>query len=71
MTKLYHVLAEGVHPHNLWTRRPDGLFDLSGSVYAFPDAEVRLCKDTELTWRECKCWETPQGHRCPREGCKG
>ena len=41
--KLYHVIADGVHPRNQWERRPDGLYALSGSAYAFRDDQVRVC----------------------------
>lgn len=68
--KLFHVVGlEGFHPHNIWEMRPDGLFELSGSVYAFRDEDVREC--TSNNWGEsCTCWATPEGkHVCPREGC--
>jgi hypothetical protein len=52
--KLYHVITNGVHPNNRWTRRPDGLYDLSGSAYAFDDEKVREC--TARSWSEsCGC----------------
>lgn len=40
----FHVVGvKGYHPLNVWERRPDGLYDHSGSAYAFTDDEVQAC----------------------------
>lgn len=52
--QILHVIADGVHPRNQWTRRPDGLLDHNGSAYAFDDAQLRTC--TAQSWSEaCAC----------------
>ena len=70
--KLFHAVGvEGVHPHNTWERRPDGLYGLSGLVYAFTDDQVKRCTRAGWTFT-CECWTRPDGtHTCPREGCTG
>lgn len=70
--KLFHVIADGFHPHNTWERRPDGLYDLAGSAYAFRDDEVKRCTRATRSGT-CACWQTGRGrgHSCPREGCTG
>ncbi len=69
MAIMVHVIKDGYHPHNTWERRPDGLYELAGSVYAFTDDQVKVCAQTEPTYQECACWETLEGHRCPKPDC--
>jgi hypothetical protein len=51
----FHVVGlKGYHPNNLWTRRPNGLYDLSGSAYAFDDVNVRRCLGVKRSGT-CEC----------------
>lgn len=51
----FHVVGVvGHHPRNKWVRLPSGLYDLSGSAYAFSDDQVQACPE-------------PGGGRC---GCE-
>lgn len=52
--EIFHVIAEGHHPNNRWTRREDGLYELNGSVYAFTDEQVKRCTATSFSAR-CVC----------------
>lgn len=43
----FHVVGvKGFHPNNVWERREDGLYDHTGSAYAFTDEEVLACGET-------------------------
>jgi hypothetical protein len=52
---LFHVVGRtGYNPLSTWERRPDGLYELAGSPYAFEDKYVRKC--TATSWAEpCRC----------------
>lgn len=55
LREYFHVVGlKGYHPNNLWTRRPDGLYDHIGSVYAFDDANVRRCVGVKRSG-SCEC----------------
>lgn len=45
----FHVVGvKGFHPNNVWERREDGLYDHTGSVYAFTDDEMQACGAVHL-----------------------
>ncbi len=42
----FHVVnAQRFHPNNVWELRPDGLFEHTGSPYAFKAEDVRACNE--------------------------
>lgn len=54
----FHVIGMAhVHPGNLWARRSDGLYELAGSAYAFPESQVRKCT-TRSRYGDCSCQVT-------------
>lgn len=66
--RYYHVHGTpGYNRANLWTRRQDGLYDLSGSVYAFTDDQVSVCTTYDAETGVCTCWKSDAGkHQCPQ-----
>lgn len=65
MPKYFHVITKGVHPNNLWTRRPDGLYELAGSAYAFPEERVVECT-AQGRRHDCACLVSNPMGEAPR-----
>jgi hypothetical protein len=51
----FHVVGvKGYAPGNLWTRREDGLYDLSGSAYAHNESDIVNCETYSQGTCRCK-----------------
>lgn len=68
--RFVHVIAVGHHPHNRWQARPDGLYELAGSVHALDHHELRECASSAPAPVRCACFTRDDG-TCGCGRCTG